>query len=119
MTLCLTVLIATAQNEQPKEKATPEQKAQKMTERMTANLKLIPDQVSRVTPINLQLVQKRSELRKSDIKGKDRKAKMDELETEYYAQLSTVLTPEQLDTHKKNVAEMKEKRKEKKKKKKD
>lgn len=117
MTLCLTVLIAGAQNETPpqpekqKQKATPEEKAEKMTRRMTAKLNLTPDQVTKVTPINLDFVKKRSEIKNSELKGPEKKAQMEKLENDYFTQLATVLTPEQLETHKKNWAQMKEKRK--------
>src|SRR5688572_1428306 len=94
LTLCLTVFIATAQ----------EEKAKKMTERMTEKLQLTPEQATKVAPINLDFATKRSELKKSDLKGPEKKAKMEALETDYFNQLSTVLTPEQLETFKKNYA---------------
>ncbi|MCX6276501.1 MAG: hypothetical protein NT004_00210 [Bacteroidetes bacterium] len=93
-----------------KGKASPEDRAKRQTEMMKENLKLTPAQEPKVAAINLKYAKKNEEARKitdttlqrTTLQGNN---KLKETE------LKGILTPEQLKTYQKQVAEMKARRK--------
>lgn len=81
---------------QPKESLTPEQRADKMTNRMTEELGLSEDQKQKIYKINLDNAQKREAQRAA--MEEDRKAKRAEMQAQNQVQneqIEAVLTPDQ------------------------
>jgi Spy/CpxP family protein refolding chaperone len=85
----------------PKQKKSPEERADHITSRMTEQLGLSAEQQVKVKAAILERESKRD----ADIK--ERKAQMEKMDQE----LKTVLTPEQYEKYKKKREEMKERRK--------
>ncbi len=94
-------------------KLSPEQKAEKLTQRMKKQLNLTDSQTIQVRAINLEHAQAVASLKSSTTKGQERKAQMDKLKQSYHTQLSNVLTTEQMEKFKKQVAKAKKKAKKK------
>lgn len=81
---------------QDKESMTPEQRAEKMTARMTEELGLSEDQKQKIYQINLENAQKRQVQREE--MQEDQKAKRAEMQAQNQvqnAQIEAVLTPDQ------------------------
>lgn len=81
---------------QDKESMTPEQRAEKMTARMTEELGLAEDQKQKIYNINLENAQKREAQRAA--MEEDRKAKRAEMQAQNQvqnAQIEAILTPDQ------------------------
>ncbi|MCH6199047.1 DUF4890 domain-containing protein [Aquiflexum sp. LQ15W] len=81
---------------QQRESLTAEQRAEKMTTRMTEELGLSEDQKQKIYKINLENAQKREAQRAA--MEEDRKAKRTEMQTQNQAQnkqIEAILTPEQ------------------------
>ncbi|MFD2201693.1 DUF4890 domain-containing protein [Shivajiella indica] len=89
-------LAAFGQREQQKEKPTPEQRAERMTDRMAEQLELTEVQKQEIYAINLQNAQKRQaemEARRIEMEAR-REAMKSQMESQR-AQIDAVLTPEQ------------------------
>ncbi|SMD42596.1 protein of unknown function [Aquiflexum balticum DSM 16537] len=87
---------AFAQRGQQKEMQSPEQRAEKMTAKMTEELGLSEDQKQKIYQINLENAKKRQEQRES--MQAEREAKRAEMQAQAKAQndqIEAILTPEQ------------------------
>lgn len=94
-------------------KSTPEERAQRLTAKMTEKLKLTPDQSSRISDINLGIAKKNEGIRGNASMAKEEKAKI--IKSNHEARLSMyrdVLTPEQMTQYEAWEAAKKEKREE-------
>lgn len=84
--------------------ATPEERAQRQTERMKEDLKLTAVQEPKVTAINLKYAKKMEDVRKITDTAVIRKTVMD-LNKQKEAELKPVLTADQLKSYQKMVQE--------------
>jgi len=102
---CLLVVSATI-FAQPGNRRTPEENAKRMTERMTTELNLTPEQVAPVDSINLVFAKAQAKLVENangDFASiRDDMRKLSALRVEAYEK---VLTPEQIEAYKKMMAE--------------
>jgi Spy/CpxP family protein refolding chaperone len=81
---------------QQKESMTPEQRAERMTNKMTEELGLSEDQKQKIYQINLENAEKRQVQREAMVE--ERKAKREEMQAQTKAQneqIEAILTPEQ------------------------
>ncbi|MFN8355724.1 MAG: DUF4890 domain-containing protein [Spirosomataceae bacterium] len=91
------------------QKGTPEQRAERMTQRMKTDLGLTDAQAAQIGPLNLEKVKKqeewKSQIQTGDKKGihRDRKAFLDSFET----RLKVILTPEQFTKYSQQQEERK------------
>ncbi len=90
----------------------PEKAAERMTERMTKELDLTPEQAQAVKPINLEFVTKAKEIRNSEAGKEDKKAQLEALRKENETKMASVLTPEQMEKYREMIEKQKEKMRE-------
>ncbi len=90
-------------------KATPEERATRLTEMMKENLKLTPAQEPKVSAINLKYAKKNEEIKKISDTTLQRKT-LKENNKLKDAELKGVLTPEQFTSYLKLAEEMKARR---------
>lgn len=106
--LALAALFTVSAFAQNKQKGTPEERADKVTNRMKEKLNLSDEQVAKIKAINLDAAKKKEELK---AKGKDERKQMrtqvNNIETERDSKIMEVLTEEQ----KAEYTKMKEKAK--------
>ncbi|QQS29231.1 MAG: hypothetical protein IPM47_20765 [Sphingobacteriales bacterium] len=82
----------------PQGKLNPEQRAQKMTEKMTESLKLNEKQANAVSEINNRFAKQVSEIwQNKELTQPDKKAKMQALKAQKEKELQSALTKEQFD----------------------
>jgi Spy/CpxP family protein refolding chaperone len=93
-------------------KLSPEERAEKRTERIVSELELTEDQAAKVNALNLDEAKKMEEIKE---KKMALKAEAKGIHAEHEVQLETILTPEQLERHKAVKAERAANRVEKKK----
>lgn len=94
---------------------TPEQHADMMSQRLTKQLSLSPDQTAKVREMALAQGQEMQALRAKYPAGSDRRAALPEmkaLKDKYDAQLKTILTPEQAAQYEQKRDDQMDKRKE-------
>lgn len=94
-------------------KSTPEERAQRLTAKMTEKFKLTPEQSSKISDINLGIAKKNEGIRGNASMAKEEKAKI--IKSNHDARLSMyrdVLTPEQMSQYEAWEAAKKEKREE-------
>lgn len=107
--LALAALFTVSAFAQNKQKGTPEERADKVTNRMKEKLNLSDEQVAKIKAINLDAAKKKEELK---AKGKDERKQMrtqvNNIETDRDSKIMEVLTEEQ----KAEYTKMKEKAKE-------
>ena len=87
----------------------PEKAAERMTERMTKELDLTPEQAQAVKPINLEFVTKAKEIKNSEAGKEDKKAQLETLRKENETKMAQVLTPEQMEKYREMIEKQKEK----------
>jgi LAS superfamily LD-carboxypeptidase LdcB len=106
VSVCLLIVSIAAFAQQRNNQRSPEENAKQMTERMTTELKLTPDQVAPVDSINLVFAKAQAkvfEKANGDFASvRDDMRKLNALRVEAY---SKVLTDEQLEAYKAMVAE--------------
>lgn len=110
--LFITTLIlagtAFGQTEEPRERKSPEERAEMMTKKMKKNLDLTDEQANQVKEQNLLFFQKQEEQRaKMEALREEGKA----MREEHKSALKTILTPEQAAKAEELMEERKEKRK--------
>jgi len=115
MLLALAPMFLLAQTTQPTQKARPnlsaEERAQKRTEKMTADLGLNAEQQAQVAAINRKYADIVDEMRTQEKADKDvRRAEAQKRIAERDAELKAVLTPEQYTKHQEMKAANQEKR---------
>ena len=94
-------------------KSTPEERAQRLTAKMTEKFKLTPEQSSKISDINLGIAKKNEGIRGNASMAKEEKAKI--IKSNHDARLMMyrdVLTPEQMTQYEAWEAAKKEKRQE-------
>lgn len=94
-------------------KSTPEERAQRLTTKMTEKLKLTPEQSSKISDINLGIAKKNEGIRGNAAMAKEEKAKI--IKSNHDARLMMyrdVLTPEQMTQYEAWEAAKKEKHQE-------
>jgi len=92
----LTFATAFAQRGPQREATTPEQRAERMTERLAKELELTESQKDQINKINLENAQKRQvEMEARRAEQQARRAEMQESMKAQSAQIEAVLTPEQ------------------------
>ena len=103
----LILLMGTAAFAQ-KQGGTPEEKAQKLTDRMKSELNLTDEQYKQVYEINLQMASNMDEIDKGNHDARQ------EVKAEYEKQLATVLNEEQMEKakemHKQQKGKMKDRK---------
>lgn len=106
--------LAYAQQPAHHKKHTPQERAEKLTEKMTQELGLSAETKAKVSEINYEKARKVEQLRNEAIADKERKKEArQKLKQEHETQLKAVLTPEQFEKWLKLREEMKQKHKEK------
>ncbi|MDR1371393.1 MAG: hypothetical protein LBJ72_14925 [Dysgonamonadaceae bacterium] len=108
--LLLTVILFSSLSlfaQEQRQRMTVEERAKSVTEWMSKELKLTPEQITPVDSINL-IFTKAQQLLFQTADGDRTKIResMEGLEKEKEAELSKVLTPEQIETYKKKSQEM-------------
>lgn len=89
--------------QRPDNNATPEQRAERQTTRLTESLKLTEDQKKQVYALNLDRAKEMDALRGAENPDREKmRASMDKFNTD----LAKVLTPEQQEKYKELAAEM-------------
>ncbi len=114
----LTTSTALAQTEARRPHKAPEEKAAAMTQRMTRELTLTPDQQTRVGELNNKLVTDLTALRADNptpadkAQKADRRAKMQAIRADYDAKLKSTISADQYSLYETKRAEQKGKMKE-------
>ncbi len=75
----------------------PEERAEKMTQRMTKKLGLNEIQVSQVASMNQNHAAQLAQIKQSDLEREEKKAKAQELHAAYNQQMEGILSAEQYD----------------------
>ncbi len=75
----------------------PEERAEKMTQRMTKKLELSEIQASQVASMNQNLAAQLAQIKQSDLEREEKREEVKALHTAYNAQMEGILSAEQYD----------------------
>jgi len=106
--MLLAASVSFAQDQQQwRQKMTPDQRAKNQTEMMQKNLSLTKDQYGKVYDINLYYANETDSLMKMP-RGRDKRAERESIQKDKEAELKNVLSPDQYQKYQAMVAEMKQ-----------